>query len=517
MSPADVPVARAVWRPPWLLWILLGLLALIAMAALAPGRLAGQRIVLTPLIVAAAVLLIRWLWQQNPALNMCGAIVTGLFGGAWSQIGIGGLPLDRFLMALVLLQLLLRAPGAAGTPRIQIRNVHLLLALTAVYVLASAAAASTLTTESGFLSMVDMFGFAPFLMFLISPAVFSGARERNMLLATLVGVGAYLGVTAIFESVGPHALVFPRYIARVDMELSGERVNGPFQSSVVEGFANYACAVAAVMAFRQWRASPWRHLAAAVAAVCAFGCFLTLERGVWIAAVLATIGAALLTHTGRRWLVPGAGACAVIIASVLALSSALSHSTSARANDQISVWSRENQTSAGLRMLAARPLFGFGWAGYTTHSLAYFRQPRSYPQDGYMLQERVGTHAPPLPLHDTYLAFAVELGLLGALLWLTCLLWGVGQAIFSRGPVGLTPWKQGLLAIALFYLVIALVDPHEHAFPLLLLWTWAGVAFGSESLAAQARRAAATTRSAMSVPGNVAPRHAVAAIGPVRV
>jgi len=479
---------RAVWRPPWQAWTLLGFAALVAIHELAPARLRGHWLILTPVLMLAAVLVLRRLWELNPAVNACGAIVLSIFGGAWSQMGLGGLPLDRLMIAIVLLQLLLRAPGITHTPRIQIRNVHLLMGLTIVYVLVSAIAAKTLTTENGYLTLVDMFGLAPFLMFVVAPAVFSGRRERDLLLATLVGIGAYLGLTAIFESLGPHGLIFPRYIARIDTEITGEKAGGPFQNSVVEGFANYACAAAAVMAFVQWHGRPKRYFAAAVALISIFGCFVTFERGVWIAAVAATVVVALATRSGRRWLVPAAAVCAVVIGGAVAISPVLSHKTSTRANDQLSVWSRENQTSAGLRMVAARPLFGFGWDRYTTNSLAYFRQPRDYPQDGYMVEEGAGSLAPPLPLHDTYLAFAVELGLVGALLWLTSLLWGIGGAIFDRRSGELRPWKLGLLAILSFYLVIALVDPHEHAFPLLLLWTWAGVAFGSEPLAARVRR-----------------------------
>jgi O-antigen ligase len=263
----------------------------------------------------------------------------------------------------------------------------------------------------------------------------------------------------------------------------------PFQSSVVEGFATYACAVAAVIAFTLWRGRLRRSLAAFVAGACTLGCFVTLERGVWIAAVLGAVTAALVSRAGRRWLAPTLLVIAIAIGAALALAPGLSQKTSTRVNNQNSVWARQNQTSAGLRMLAAKPLFGFGWARYKTDSLQYFRQAGDYPQNGYVLSEAVGSSESPLPLHDTYLAFAVELGLVGALLWLGSLLWGVGGAILQPGPSQLRPWKRGLLAIFVFYLVVGFVDPHEQAFSLLLLWTWAGVAYGSRPLALAAARA----------------------------
>ena len=474
---------RAVWRPPWYAWVLLGLVALALMPEVAPSRLHGSGLILVPLLIAAGVLVVRKLWELPPAVTMCAAIALTIFSGAWFQIGLGGLPFDRLLIVIVLLQFLLGAPGVERVPRLRILNVHLLMCLAVMYVLASAVAAGTLTNEMSALILVDQFGIVPFLMFLMAPAVFAGQRERNMLLATLVGLGAYLGFTAIFESFGPHFLVFPRYILHVDAEKRGERAGGPFQSSVAAGFATFGCAVAAAMAYAQWRGRRSRYLAAGVAVVCIVGCFLTLERGVWIGAAAGIVVAALATRTGRRWLAPGAVACAAVMGVALLLSPSLASKTSGRVNDQESVWDRQNQTSAGLRMLEARPLFGFGWSRYESDSLEYFWQAGDYPLEGYSTLER------PSPLHNTYLAYAVELGLIGSLLWLVSLLWGVGYGIFSRGQADLRPWKLGLMALAVFFLVVALFNPYQSAFTMLLLWVWGGVALGVAPLPVRERRA----------------------------
>lgn len=468
---------RLVWHPPWYAWIAAWLAAIAGIRQLSPTRLQGHWLILTPLLLLVGVLIARRLWESPPAVTMCAAIVLTIFSGAWHQIGLGGLPLDRVLFVFVLLQFVLHAPGVAQVPRLQLRNVHLLMCLAVIYVLGSAAAAGTLSSETGYLSLLDQFGVVPFVMFLVAPAIFAGQRERAFLLAALVGLGAYLGVTAIFESLGPHALVFPHYIVQVDAALPGERAGGPFQSSVSEGFATFACAVAAAIAYSQWRGQRRRYFAGLIAIVCALGCFLTLERGVWIAAVAAIAIAALMTRMGRSWLVPGALACALAIGLALLLSPALSQKASSRASNQMTVWARKNQTAAGLRMVAAKPLFGFGWDRYTSDSLEYFRQAEDYPMNGYTLNGTAIAERP-LPLHDMYLAYAVELGLVGALLWLMTLIWGAGGAIFSAGAPELRPWKLGLLAIAVFFVVVGIFNPYEAPFPVLLLWGWAGVALG---------------------------------------
>lgn len=501
-----MPIARTTWRPPWYAWTLLGLLALIGVHKLEPRYLKGHWLFLMPLLVLAGVLVARKLWEMPPAVTMCAALVLNMFSGKWKQLGLGGLPFDRLMIVMVLAMLLLRAPGTARTPPIRVRNVHLLLGVTLMYVLASAVAAETLTSEAGVLSLVDKVGVDPYLMFLLAPVVFAGERERNLLLGTLVGIGAYLGFTAFFESLGPHGLVFPHYILTIDSELPGHRAGGPFGSSVSEGFSTFACAIAAVIAFNKWQDQRKRYLAAAVGVACVFGCFLTLERGVWIAALAGTIVATLLTRQGRRMLAPGLCAGALLIGGALVLSPSLSEKASFRLNDQTSVWDRLNMTAAGVRMVNAKPLFGSGWSTYSTASVPYFRQAADYPMNGISTPATCKPRGciPEIqePLHDTYLALAVELGLVGALLWLSSFLWGMGMGIFSSGPAALRPWKLGLLALVITYLVICPFDPYPAPFPNLVLWVWAGVALGSVP-----GRLAVRSRASAPIGSLPAPKH----------
>jgi O-antigen ligase len=471
--------ARAVWRPRWYVWVLLGLLALLAIDRAAPERLEGHWQLITPLVVVAGVWAARRLWETPPAATLCAAIALRIFSGGWSQIGLGGLPLDRLMIVFVLLQVFLRAPGAAHLPSIRLRNVHLLMALTLLYVLVSAVAAGTIDTAAAKQALLDEFGLAPYLAFLIAPVVFSRESERQMLLATLVGIGIYLGVTAIFEALGPHALVFPSYIAEVDAGDFAERVNGPFQGSVAEGCATFACGVAAAIAFMQWRGQRKRWLAGFALVVCAFATFATLERGVWIGAVVATVATACMTRTGRRLIVPGALVAILAVGAVLIGSSSLAGKASDRANSERGVWDRQNQIAAGLRMVEAKPLLGFGLERYRTDSLDYFRQAPDYPMTGRVGLELIYVPETIQSLHNLYLSYVVELGLVGATLWFVTLLWGVGGALLSPGPESLRIWKLGLMAIAIFYVLVTFVNPMQPPFAVMILWTWAGVALGS--------------------------------------
>jgi putative inorganic carbon (hco3(-)) transporter len=483
---------HAVWRPPQYAWPLLGFFALLLTWKLFPEKLEGHWALIMPVLIAAAVLAIRYLWELHPAMTMCGAIALSIFSGAWSEMGLGNIPLNRLLAVLVICQCLFRAPGTVHMPRLQLRNVHLLMALTILYAVGSAAAAHTLTTEKGFLALWDTLGVMPFLLFLVAPAVFAGARERELLLITLLGLGAYLGVTAIFEILGPHSLVFPHYIVVGDASTPGVlRAGGPFRAAVAEGCATYVCAVAAAIAFNLWRGQRRRWLAAAAGLASIAGCFLTLERGVWLAAILATVAVALATRAGRRWLVPGFIVAAIVLGGALALSSTLSNSTSERAGDERSIWDRENQIAAGARMLETKPLLGFGWNRFSAESRDYFRQPFTYPQTGYVPGIAIGEPPAPQPLHSAYLSYAVELGLIGATLWLASFLWAIGEGIFVRGPTALRPWKLGLIAVAVFVLAVIAVNPHEPPFAFVIVLTWAGVALAGARRAGNALPASA--------------------------
>lgn len=470
---------RRVWRPPLWAWGLLWLVALAGIHKQAPARLEGHWMLLTPLVLAAGIVLLHELWERPPALTLCIAIALRVFSGEWSQMGIGGVPLDRVFILVALLQIFLRSPGAASMPRLRLQNVHLMMLLTLAYLVVSAAAAGTLSSGESVQAIIDEFGIAPYLGFLVGAAVFARRRERGWLLATLVGVGLYLGITAVFEAFGPHQLVFPSYIVNGDAADPLGRVNGPFQSSVAEGCAAFACAVAATIAFVQWKERAPRALAATSILLCLFTCFATLERGVWIATVAAILTAALMSRQSRRLLLPGIAIAVVALAGLLAVSSTLSSKAESRTNDQRSIWDRKNQNAAGLRMVQARPLLGFGLGRYKTDSSGYFRQAKDYPVTGRLASEVLGEPEVVQPLHDLYLSYAVELGLIGAGLWLVTLGWGIGSAIFSPGPSSLFYWKRGLAALAVFFIVVTFVNPKQPPFVPLLLWTWAGIALSS--------------------------------------
>jgi putative inorganic carbon (HCO3(-)) transporter len=337
-----------------------------------------------------------------------------------------------------------------------------------VYALGSAFFAGTLFQNDPFLKIVDAFGIMPFLVFLTAPLAFRSSQQRRVLLGALVALGGYLGLTTLFEMMKLDALVFPRYILNLHVGLGAHvgRGRGPFVDAVANGLALYTCAVACAVAIASWRSRGMRALAVAVGLLCVIGTFLSLERSVWIGSVFATCVAGLAVRGLRRYVVPIIAATAVAIAVALAVVPGLSATVHDRLHNNMTIWDRQNLTRAGINMVEAKPLFGFGWSRFASESQDYFEQAFDYP-----LTATGGG------VHNTPLTYAVDLGLVGMTLWLGGLLLGVGGALATRGPPDLFPWRVGLLAVALAFFVVANAVPPT-AWPNRSLWLLAGVVYG---------------------------------------
>jgi O-antigen ligase len=421
---------------------------------------------LTAIVALAAVV-----WLVDPAYTFSAAIFLTPLAGNWQQIGVPGvLSPDRLLFVGAIVAVLLRAPPVADRPALRITAAHWLLALAAVFALVSAFVAGTLFERDPFLKIVDAFGILPFLIFLVAPLAFRSREQRLVLLGTLVALGAYLGLTVLFETLKFDALVYPKYILDLSYGIHQGRGRGPFADAVANGLALYMCAVASAIAVVQWRTARMRAVAAAIGVLCLVGAFLSLERSVWIGAVLGTVVAMLAARGLRRYLAVVAVAVAVAVAAALTLIPGLSESVSQRANDRGTIWDRKNLARAAVNMVEAKPLLGFGWSKFTDVSADYFEQSADYPLT-----------ATSAGIHNTPLTYAVELGLVGMTLWILGVVCGVGGALATRGPPDLQLWRLGLLAVATAYLVVLNSVPPT-AWPNRSLWLLAGVAYSGRYL-----------------------------------
>lgn len=424
---------------------------------------AGVTVFQALLLAVMAALAGITLWRVPPAYTLSLAMFVSVFAGNWGQLGLpANVAPDRILETVGILAVLFRAPGV-GDRRVRLEPVHWLMGLAVLYVVVSVLLSGAHLGSSSLPSLADALGIYPFLIFLAAPVAFRTQRERNILLATLVALGAYLGFSALMEVLHVNALVFPKYILNQkygDPSGSG-RVRGPFAAAVQEGFGLYGCALACAIAATTWRRWRLRVVAALVGILCLVGVLVTEQRSVWLAAVAATTITLIAIPRLRVWLGPAilAGAVGVIVA--LAVIPGLSDNLHTRATASEPVWERQNLTVAALNMIRAKPIFGFGWGRFADVSGPYFRQSATYP----LVYPKI--------IHSVYLNLGAELGIIGLFLWLCVVAAGVGGAV--RGPPApMRPWRNALVAYAIFYLVVIAFVPFPTSFPPSSCGSWRG-------------------------------------------
>jgi O-antigen ligase len=146
-----------------------------------------------------------------------------------------------------------------------------------------------------------------------------------------------------------------------------------------------------------------------------------------------------------------------------------------RANNQLTVWERRNVDAAAINMVSHRPLLGFGVGKFNEDNVDYFTLPSDIPQ--FVTTE--------IALHNVFLLMAVELGLVGVGLFSASFLAVVGLAVLSRAPPELRPWRLGMLAIAMYWIVGAQFVPLGQVFPNMIVWLWAGIVLGGATRVAE--------------------------------
>jgi O-antigen ligase len=452
-------------RGPTLPWVL-GICGVVfSLNQLAVGPLSLRTHAWEVIAVVAGIYLIR---NVDPAWLISAGLALSIFSDRWFLLHIGG-PVgpDRMLIVVGLAATLLRIGPSHDRPPIELRAVHFALAAAFGYALISMILARTTDTHSSVFALLDQYGLFPFLVFTAAPTVFRTARQRRILLGSLVATGAYLAITALFEKLKLHSLIWPKYINNPFIGAHYGRSRGPFVEAVADGLAMYACAIASAIAFVTWRRPGARVLAAATCVMCLLGVQLTVTRAVWLGAMVATFVVLVAAEPLRRYLVPGVAASLCLIFGAFAVVPGLTSLARSRQRDKGPIYERRNSDAAGLRMVKAKPLFGFGWYRHNKASQPYFRNPKTFPFMG----EKAG-------FHNIFLIFAVGLGLVGFGIWLLAALLAFGGGMRPRGPPELTPWRIGLIALVTCYVVAGMAGPLAYLYPTMLAWTWAGVAYG---------------------------------------
>jgi len=403
-------------------------------------------------------------WNQDlPAYVLCfaGQVFWNMFAGNSKLLGFPIGP-DRLLFGLGVVLLLLD-PVALRQQQLRLRPVH--LAGVAVVLIAAGSAMSHGTFgKNGFYAWLDQLTI-PLLMFVLAPIVFRTPARRDLLLRVLVVIGCYLGLTAIFEVVGPHALVYPRFILDPNVGIQFGRARGPFTESEADGLAMVQCAFAAALAATRLPGK-WKPVSILTVGLCSIGVLLTLTRSVWVGSALGVAVVCLLTPALRKYLVPLALGFAVVIGVVLSVLPSVRNDASARAGTTRSVWDRQNTDAAALRILERHPLDGVGWVRFELVSEDWVRQAHGYPITNI-----------DIAVHNVALGRAAELGLPAAGLWVFSVLAGPCLVFLRRRPPGdLAGWAIVSMGGTACWLVAINLSPVPYPLPNLLIWLISGIA-----------------------------------------
>lgn len=451
---------------PWLPAALAGAVGAVALALLL-SRVSASQLALAGFALAVVGSFVVVAWRADPAVTFTGALLLAPLSGNWQGLGVPGiLSLNRILLAIAVVAVLLRARPSLGRPSLRMQPAHWLMLAVATYAVGSALISGTLLSNETVAGLGERLGILPFLAFFAAPAVFHTQHARRILLIALVGFGAYLGLTALFETVGLRALVFPRYINDPGFGILPDRARGPFVEPAQNGLAMFTCAGACVIALGQWRSSRARLFAGSVGLLCMIGVLFTLTRAAWLGATAGTVIVLVVVPQLRRFALPLGAATVISVTVAFFTVPGFADQARSRESTQGTVYDRYALNRAALNMLEARPLVGFGWGTYLRHNREYLQQGEGYP-----LPDNIEYQ----PVHNLYLGFAAEIGLIGTTLWVVAMLLAVGGTVLRRGPPALLPWRWLLLGVATFYLAISNFEPTT-TFSTLLLLLLAGVA-----------------------------------------
>ena len=399
----------------------------------------------------------------HPAFVWCfmAFLVTNMLAGR-TDLGLPIGPDRLFFAAGAVLFLLDRRYSLR---ELRLGSVHLVALLVVCIAGLSALNHGILTTSYGFFALLDRL-LVPYLVFAVAPVAFKREADRLLILKTLTLVGIYLGLTAMAEIFGPHALVFPRYI--LDPSVGGQfgRARGPFAESEANGLTLLAALWCAVTLARNTVSRRWRYVAVASVALSVIGSMLTLTRSIWLGLCLGVLVVAFVDRRARRFLIPGALALVAIVGIALLSLPTLSDKANSRFNDSGSVYDRRNTAAAAVRAIEEHPLTGLGWVQFISVSGHYVRQNPDYP-----------VTVTDIEIHNVVLSRTAELGIPGGVLWLLSVILGPAAAALRRPLTSSArTWRFVLLGTASGWAVAVMSSPVPYPLPNTLVWLFSGLA-----------------------------------------
>jgi N-acetylglucosaminyldiphosphoundecaprenol N-acetyl-beta-D-mannosaminyltransferase len=298
-------------------------------------------------------------------------------------------------------------------------------------------------------------------------------RDWSRVLCVFTLLGVFLSVTAVLETAGLWAFVFPRYIADPGLGIHFGRARGPELNSVSLGIFLTACFWCAWMLLPQARSRISMLLLALVLPLMVLGVFLTYTRSTWMGLAASGLVVAAI-QIPRRWRMPALAA--VLFGGLLVVAASwtqilgLEREGSA-AESSHSVGQRASFAYVSWQLIRDYPLLGVGYGRFFDRKLPYLSD-RTQPFELESIRS--------LNHHSTVLGLLTETGIVGLMTFLSVVfVWSrsASRLILASGS---PRWvrAQGTLMLALFINYLASALFHDLTFlpsQQLLLFFFAGM------------------------------------------
>lgn len=387
-------------------------------------------------------------------------LVLNAFSGHWGYLGLPG-PVDRLvLVAAVMLYAL--DPRTELKPHLRWTGVHTAMVAFSVWVMWSAFVHGTLWDSLGFYAALDRV-VVPFVLFCLAPGMLALPQARRLVLMTLVGLGMYLGLTAVVEMSPARPYAVPAFIVDDGLGIHPERARGPFLAAEPNGMMLAVAFYASLIVGGTGRGMV-RWCAWAAVPVSLMGVVLSMTRSVWLGLLVGMLIVGVVAPAMRAVVAAMAVAGTTAAGIALATSPAVRGFLVDRLTTQRSLDDRANTNEAALRIVQESPLTGIGWTNFARHGVDWVRLSPDYPLTNVAIE-----------VHNVPLSRAAELGVIAAAVWVAIVVVGPVRSLFIPHAGELLQWRIMGIGMMCVWVVPTLMSPNPYPLPNNMLWLITGV------------------------------------------